>query len=63
MGMENNPEGLGMVCMTLDYRLAAIRDAIVEHWGELGLEACEVDDTLVVRVRNNAEGGQEGKKA
>lgn len=49
--------------MTLDYRLAAIRDAIVEYWGELGLEACEADGTLVVRVKSSAEVGKEGEKA
>ena len=49
--------------MTLDHKLAAIRDAIVEHWGELGLEAIETDGTLVVRVRGSAEAGKEGEKA
>jgi len=41
-----------MMCMALDFRLAALKDAIDEGW--MCLEAEEVDGALVIRVRKGA---------
>ena len=39
--------------MTLDIRLACLRDAILEDW--IALEAFEADGTLVIRLKDGIE--------
>ena len=39
--------------MTLDIRLACLRDAILENW--IALEAYEADGALVIRLKDGVE--------
>jgi len=46
--------------MTIDIRLACLRDAILENW--VDLEAYEDGGTLVIRLRNGIEAIEKQEK-